>query len=355
MPSLSRLVRSVLLIALAAGDDLCSGLDSSACNDEAACEWWGNRWGCWPAKDDASACNGTSTTDEGWVEESLSYDGRERTYLVYVPSNGGQNGIMLFIHGAGQSAASLASGYQVAEQAETYGFIGVVPQGWMNEWNVDDPGGSNEVEFMHEVVHQVNADYAVPADAPIVALGFSNGAELAANLGCYDSRHIYVAHVGVNYRADSDFPSTCGSAAPGSKDGAQVDEPAPSSGCAEYLAVGENDWFIASIGTEGLLEQYTARRDELGCPEEGWNVTAFAGAGCGDRPHACYLYPSCFDLGQLCVYEDLGHDTVPSMASEAWTFLTGVGTCEGRPARPPAPPTPPPQPLSPERGFGVCS
>ena len=56
-------------------------------------------------------------------------------------------------------------------------------------------------------------------------------------------------------------------------------------------------------------------------------------AGTAHSPaRACYHYPSCADLGQLCIYDGMGHRITPSLTSAAWTFLTGTeGGCHPPP------------------------
>jgi len=296
-----------------------------------------------------------------WTEATLQFDGASRMYLVYEPATGANDGLMIFLHGQGGSANQDAIGWDVATKAEQHGFIGVIPQGtpysglWpAYEWNVDDPNGSNEVAFVHTVVSQVTAAYSVPAGAPKVVLGFSNGAALASYLGCFDSSQTWVATVGVHYRADADYPSTCGSMHPGVKGATQPPSSPPSArGCPEYLAVGENDFFIDSLEptpTAGVLAQFSDRRIPFGCPtDSAWNVTANVTNGPDGDEYVCYHYPDCLDLGQLCIYADIGHAIFPSMASTAWSFLTGPsGGCANEgPPLPPRPPPPPPLPTPP--------
>ena len=82
---------------------------------------------------------------------------------VYVPGDESSNGIMVFLHGAGGSAA-VKSDYQVASNADVYGFIGVVPDGSQSDgddgkgddydsyfWNVDDTDGVDEVRTVLDV------------------------------------------------------------------------------------------------------------------------------------------------------------------------------------------------------------
>ena len=164
------------------------------------------------------------------------------------------------------------------------------------------------MSFVHAVVAAVAADYAVAADRPVIALGFSNGAGMSELLGCHDSYDLWVAHLGVHYRPESDWPSTCQS---------------KYSHCPEWNAVGSEDWFLDTIGTDGVLAQFEASRDAAGCPEEA-----------ASRDGECYEYASCPSLGRLCVWDGVGHAITDATTEAAWTYLTGGGACASATAAP---------------------
>ena len=246
-----------------------------------------------------------------WTHESLEHEGATRLYRVYVPARAEVAGLMIFLHGQGGSDA-VRHAYEVATSADRYGFVGVVPTGSPMtanesafEWNIDAPAGTNEVAFIHAVVREVRAARPSLAGAPTIVLGFSNGAGLAALLGCHDSTGLWVAHVAVHYANSSDFPSSCQAA---------------STPDAEWSAVGDLDYFIKTLTptpVAGVLEQFEQTRDVLDCVAE--PATQTAGDGC-----TCYEYASCGALGQLCVYSDTGHEIRPSMTPLAWCYLTGA-------------------------------
>ena len=248
-----------------------------------------------------------------WTSESLEYDGVDRVYRTYVPvTSGNPTGLMVFLHGYGGSN-EVRNDYGVAAAADEFGFVGVVPNGspitdgaeGSYAWNIDDSTGTDEVGFVHAIVSTQRSALPALAAAPTIILGFSNGAGLAALLGCHDSSGLWVAHVGVHYDEASDYPSTCVSA---------------SSSSVEWSAVGEDDYFLESLTptpVDGLLAQYEALRDELGC------VAEIATQTDGDG-FWCLQYPSCSALGQLCVYSNTGHVIRNSMAPLAWCYLTGA-------------------------------
>lgn len=82
--------------------------------------------------------------------------------------------------------------------------------------------------------------------------------------------------------------------------------------------MGANDYFLDTIGgASGILAQFEDLRVALECPD----VPASAEAG--DDGETCYSYAGCEALGELCVYDGLGHDIVgPGMANRAWDYLS---------------------------------
>ncbi|KAH8058424.1 hypothetical protein JL722_6287 [Aureococcus anophagefferens] len=156
-------------------------------------------------------------------------------------------------------------------------------------WNVDVADGVDDVSFVHAVVAAVAEDYAVAADRPVIALGFSNGAGMSELLGCHSSYDLWSKY----------------------------------SDCPEWNAVGSEDWFLDTIGTDGVLAQFEASRDAAGCPEEA-----------ASRDGECYEYASCPSLGRLCVWDGVGHAITDATTEAAWTYLTGGGACAPTTAAP---------------------
>lgn len=283
----------------------CSGCDCDApaasdddktTDDKSA---WDDKDGTW-AEDDAAAGS--------WTTETLG----ARSYDVYVPPvmpAGGYAGVVLYFHGVGGSSAVKYS-YGVGVAADRGGFVGVIPNGSPTAvdgayaWNVDDPAGVDEVAFVHELVAAVLAAYDV-ADEVFVQ-GFSNGAGMAELLGCHSSYNLWVAHLAVRYQPSA----TSFGASP-----ACASEASP---CAEWAAVGSNDYFLDTIGgASGILAQFEALRVENECPD------VPASAEDGDDGETCYSYAGCEALGELCVYDGLGHGIVgPGMANRAWDYLS---------------------------------
>jgi poly(3-hydroxybutyrate) depolymerase len=221
----------------------------------------------------------------------------------------------VFLHGAGAWRPGLVNNeaveWQVAQNAEEFGFLGVVPEGSSSgspdtlHWNVDVPNGVNEVAFIHAMVADISARVPLSPQAPRIALGFSNGAGLATLLGCHDSYNLWVAHVGVHIDPQSDYPSTC---------------TAGTSSVPVWNAIGTQDFFITSLTpspAEGITNQFRALHDASTCPREQLQVEQ-------EGIVSCYSYNQCQSLGELCVYNEADHTILPSMTPNAWAFLTGV-------------------------------
>lgn len=255
-----------------------------------------------------------------WSNHTLQDDaGMQREYWVYTPSNGsGTAGIMMFFHGNYMTDdfpdGGDVRGWQVAQNAEHHGFIGVVPKGSrctdtekpLFHWNVDATHATpNEVQLAHHIMRNVTAAHSVPADAPKLVLGFSNGAAMADLLTCNDGSHLFTAHAAGFYQENADFPSTC----------EQVVNP-----CAKWNGVGEQDPFIWTLGVPGLLAQFSALHAQYNCSNAPEINTTVA------QPSAafCHEYPQCEALGQLCTYPDTQHEIKPGMTSAAWSYLTQV-------------------------------
>jgi len=254
-----------------------------------------------------------------WTSHTLTSGGLARNYMKYVPAQleaAGTDpaGLVIFLHGVGHASASaIVNGpyehFGVAQNADRYGFIGVVPTGspqgeGSHHWNVDTRDGVDEVAFIQQVKREVVAAHAIPAAAPKIAQGFSNGAGLAAMLGCHDSSNLWVAHVAVHIRDDAANPvtssSTCTSNTP------------------TWNAVGTDDFFISGLVPtpgQGIVDQFAALHGSSSCPSEARAETAGPG-------YTCHSYSQCAAAGQLCVYAGLPHELVANMAANAWAWLT---------------------------------
>lgn len=291
------------------------------CNDANSCagacrkQRWGCTGGCACTAVDKPATTGGSGS---WTVHTMQHENQVRTYHVYVPSSGGSEGLMMFIHGCclarGQASVEYyKSSWQIEASAEAYGFVGVMPMGSTGKsdgtlnWNVDEPSGTNEVTFLHKVVQGVIAANSIPADAPKIILGFSNGAAISLLMGCQPKPWpLWSAHIAVHYKENANYPSTC-------------DERA-----AVWNGIGDNDLFISSLRpnpSDGVRNQFSEYRDSQGCPSQ--NPTVAQGSD-----YSCYEYPKCSIVGQLCLYHNTGHNVESSMTRLAWSYLAGQDHAE---------------------------
>ena len=133
---------------------------------------------------------------------------------------------------------------------------------------------------------------------PLPNSGFSNGAGLSILMGCHSSDDLWVATVAVLVDPAADYPTTC----------SVVQR--------SWSGVGDGDFFLDELdgGADDVVAQFEALRDGMGCTEE--VVVATSG-----EAETCYVYPSCSEIGTLCIYDDFGHAIHPNMAALAWTGL----------------------------------
>ena len=149
----------------------------------------------------ASACSqgsGTSPTPSesalspGRSTLSLTFDGRARSYVLYVPSNyTGRTAVPLVIdlHGFVGTAEEQASTSGFLQEADEQGLLVAWPEGVDNSWNGYGCCGNSfaanvdDVGFIRAVVADIRSKGRVNA-ARIYATGLSNGGGMSHRLGC---------------------------------------------------------------------------------------------------------------------------------------------------------------------------
>jgi hypothetical protein len=324
--------------------------------------------------------------ESAWTANNMQHEGVTRYYHVYEPS-GTKTGLMCFIHGYSTPnnfpTGSAIAPWNVATNADQFGFVGVIPVGtimasdpgggsksgskrrlqsvversdqWSGEWSGTAPrgtseewtsrallskrrltsssvewnsdggsGGANDVDFIKSVIEAVTTSSALPADAPRIVFGFSQGSWMTSYLGYCTAAETRLssgrgpsgadsmadvpdyAHLAVHYNPDAPWPSTC--------------DPLPDGApCAVWRASGSTDYFIANLQpnpTQGFINQWTANHDSMGCSADPYIQTDYSYAN-------CYEYANCTAVGQLCVFPNVGHVIQPDMTERAWTYLTG--------------------------------
>lgn len=126
--------------------------------------------------------------------ETLTHDGLERTYRLYVPTtydDATAVPLVIALHPSGGNGELMASITGLDELAESENFIVAYPEGpyqyWdygadLPEWEkvegvLDDPG------FVAALIDSLNSSYSIDP-ARIYVLGYSNGARMAFRMGC---------------------------------------------------------------------------------------------------------------------------------------------------------------------------
>lgn len=162
----------------------------------------------------AQACNRPAAT--GVIEVSLVVDGRERSYLAYVPVSydGTQPMPLLFVfHGFGSSPENIMSMSNFNPLADEQGGIVVYPRGserptqWYNGTSVLRRGDDDrDVQFFDALLEDVSSKWCVDAQR-VYVVGFSMGGGMAHRLACERSDRI--AAFGTVAGAFADIPGGC--------------------------------------------------------------------------------------------------------------------------------------------------
>jgi len=136
---------------------------------------------------------------------SISFDGRLRNYMVYLPDNytGSTNfPLVIYLHSYGWNAQQGMNYTQLNQVADDSDFIVVYPSAVPN-WNSgigDNPGWStpnvDDVGFINALIDTMSNSYSIDLER-IYACGYSNGGMMAYKLACQLSHRIAaIASVG---------------------------------------------------------------------------------------------------------------------------------------------------------------
>ena len=118
---------------------------------------------------------------------TVMQDGRERMFLVHVPTNLSANpGVVMAFHGGGGNAARTMEMSGLNAAADQRGFLAVYPDSGGERWNDGRAGtadGSDDVGFIRAVVAELQQNYGADPTR-IFATGMSNGGIFVHNLAC---------------------------------------------------------------------------------------------------------------------------------------------------------------------------
>nr|WP_232004949.1 PHB depolymerase family esterase [Mycobacterium sp. ACS1612] len=118
----------------------------------------------------------------------LVIGGLPRTYQLHVPP-GPPSGLVINLHGAGQSGGEQAAITNYDAVADQHGFVVAYPDGIDLSWadgrgaSVPDRQGVDDVGFLAALIDQLSRDYGIPPGR-VFATGLSAGAFMANRLAC---------------------------------------------------------------------------------------------------------------------------------------------------------------------------
>ena len=245
-------------------------------------------------------------TPGAWTHDNrLAFDGRARTYSLYMPTNGESRGLMVVLHGSGQTVDNMISQVAPEATAERNGLIVAVPAGVDDGWNDEDPPGgalANDVGFIDALVTQIRTAYpSLPANK-VFAHGFSNGGGLATRLACEASQVRGIGVVGNYYVSLS---AAC--------------ERARGYSIPGWFGAGVDDTLVRVESVRATMSNYAT------------DLTTCSGSGSLELVQvegltsdvACKQVSGC-GLARLCEYTGRGHEVLPGSFEAAWQFLSAA-------------------------------
>jgi polyhydroxybutyrate depolymerase len=144
-------------------------------------------------------CFGTASAQEPTAAPldaySLTVDGIERTYSVYMPdaAAGEALPVVVALHGRPGSGAGMARMSGLSAVAEEEGFIAVYPDGLNGEWKyfggiLDDESLNtpDDVAFLKALVDDLTARFEIDAER-VYLIGFSNGGFMTYRMACSEA------------------------------------------------------------------------------------------------------------------------------------------------------------------------
>lgn len=132
-----------------------------------------------------TGCGEGQVMQAGTTTQTLTVDGRDRTYLLTLPAGNQLNPLPVVFDfpGLGESAKEEAHYSRLSEMAAARGWIGVTPQASGALWTIPPLPGPNDVNFVAAVIHDLESHLCV-SSAQIYVAGISNGAAFAGALAC---------------------------------------------------------------------------------------------------------------------------------------------------------------------------
>jgi len=157
------------------------------------------------------------------LADSITHDGRERTYILEVPSGLSLPAPTVFVlHGGSRSAEKIRRSTRFNEQGERSGYVTVYPDGVGNQWNDareaftirSNQGGEDidDVGFLSALARKLAAE-GVADPARTYVTGSSNGGMMSFRLAC-EAADVFAAFAPVIASLPARAEATCRPARP---------------------------------------------------------------------------------------------------------------------------------------------
>ena len=222
---------------------------------------------------------------------------------MYAPPSVEPQGLVVVLHGGGDSVENMISEVAVEATADEHGLIVAIPAGVDNGWNDEDPPGghlADDVGFIDALVTELKAVHSTLPSDKIFAHGFSNGGGLATRLACESSQIRGVGVIGNYYvSVGGACPRPTGGAVPG------------------WFGAGIDDDLVRVEVVRDAMSDYVT--DLMDCPTGGALEPVEVAGLASDV--ACKQVSGC-DGARLCEFEDRGHEVLPGSLALAWRFLS---------------------------------
>ena len=133
----------------------------------------------------AGTCASGGALTAGTSTETLTVDGRQRTYLLTTPSvsAGSLVPVVFDFPGLGERAQEQESYSHLGARAAARGWLGVTPQESGALWTIPPLPGPDDVSFFRAMVTDVEQRFCADA-GHVYAAGISNGAAFTGVLAC---------------------------------------------------------------------------------------------------------------------------------------------------------------------------
>jgi len=247
-------------------------------------------------------CAKTGLTKGAGQSKTITVNGEQRAYVLSVPQGFGELPqawrVVFAFHGSGGTGANLRSWYDPDRLAEKQAIV-VYPDAVDGNWDLDSPSESNRDIALFDALVAELAKNACIDETRIFALGFSNGAYFANQLGCRrgDKLRAIAPHAGG------------GPYGPGSSYDGQGHLVCAGKPPAVKVFHAEDDDTVPVSNAEASLDHWT------------W------ANGCGLSTHdvapvgSCAGYDGCQRPVEFCRYWGVGHGVWSEGAKATWDFF----------------------------------